>query len=145
MTRRLFILLAGWLAVSAPARGEDLDSIRKEADPLRRYERAIDFADTQLKDARGLVTAGEAGKVPEQLARVADAAELSLQALRDTGRRPGKLAKQYKHGELKTRDFLKRLESLIAALNFSDRPNAESCQMRMTATHEEFLLGVMSK
>lgn len=139
--RRAWILLLGGLLCAA----EGLDDIRKEPDPLRRHERALDFADVSLKQARELATSGEVGRIPPALGLMADASELSLTALRDTGRRPGKLAKQYKHGEIKTREFLRRIESLIAALNFEDRPKAESFQMRMIATHEEFLLGVMSK
>lgn len=145
MTRACFLTLGGVVALAGLARGEDLDEIKKEADALRKYERAIGFAEASLQQARELSKAGESAKAPEALNRMAEASELSLQALRDTGRKPGKLTKQYKQGEIKTRDMLRKLESLIAALDFSDRAKAESAQMRLTATHEEYLLGIMSK
>ena len=133
------------LVMAVPLLAGEMDDIRKEPDPLRRSERALDFADREIKEAHDMPGRGDSAKVAEVLAQLADACEVSLQALRDTGKRAGKLTKYYKKGELKTREYLRRLESLIPALNYEDRARAEPFQTRLTATHEEYLLGVMSK
>ena len=125
--------------------GGELDAIRKEPDLLQRSEHAIDYADTALKQARELAAKGESAKAPALIDEVADACELALQALRETGKRPGKLSRYYKKGEIRTRDYTRRLEALIQALNYEDRAKAEPFQTRLQAAHEEFLLGVMSK
>lgn len=138
--RRTWLLILGGLLFAAA----EIDEIRKEPDHVRRHERALAYAETSLQQAREH-SASDVAKVPEALSRMAEASELSLQALRDTGRRPGKLSRQYKRGEMKTRDFLRRLDALIAALNFEDREKAQSYRVRLNATHEEYLLGVMSK
>jgi len=139
---RLLILA---LLATGPALTGDLDEIRKQSDPLVRAERAIDYADTALKQAHDLAAKGESAKAPASIEEVAQACELSLQSLRDTGKRPGKLLKYYKKGELRTREYVRRLEALIQALNYEDRAKAEPFQTRVVAAHEEFLLGAMSK
>jgi len=123
----------------------DLSDIQKEPSPERRFELALERADTLLRDSKPMVDRGEIKKLGEALEDIAGACELALQSLRDTGKRPSKLGKQYKKGELRTRDFLRRLESLENALNFDDRPLAAKARDRVTVAHEEFLLGVMSK
>jgi len=135
------------LAVSASLASADgeLDDIRKEPDLLRRSERALDFAERTLRDAQELAKSGESAKVPDILEQVSEACDLSLQALRDTGKRPGKLVKYYKKGEQRMHEIVRRLESLVPALNYEDRPRAEPLRKRIVATHEGFLLGVMSK
>jgi hypothetical protein len=123
----------------------DLDAVKKEPDPIKRSEQALEAALQALKDARALPTEG--GSV-EDLQKSMDtmiaAVELSLQSLRDTGKPPNKLTKHYKRGELKTREMLKQMESLVQALAFDNRPPAEKAQARLTVLHDEFLFGVMS-
>ena len=139
--RRLAALLAFWPFLA----GSDLSDIQKEPSLERRFELALDRADSLLKECKSLAEQGNMKQLAPALEDVAGACELALQSLRDTGKRPSKQGKQYKRGELRTRDFLRRLENLENALNFDDRPMATKTRERVTVTHEEFLLGVMSK
>lgn len=139
---RRFAALLTFLPLLAWA---DLSDIRKEPAPERRFELSIDRADTLLKETRSLADQGDIKKLADVLEDVAGACELGLQSLRDTGKRPSKLGKYYKKGELRTRDYIRRLENLENALNFDDRPLAAKAKNRVTVMHEEFLLGVMSK
>lgn len=138
---RVLALLA-WCPLLLAA---DLTQIRNEPSLERRFELALIQAETSLKEAKGQLQGGEVKQLASALDEAASACELSLQALRDTGKRPNKLSRQYKRGELKTREFVRRLEDLEKALNVEQRSLAANAKDRITITHEEYLLGVMSK
>ncbi|MBI5282445.1 MAG: hypothetical protein HY858_12240 [Candidatus Solibacter usitatus] len=141
---RRSLLAALFLVPAAPLAG-GLPEVRQEPDPLRRFERALDHADQQTKLARDLIKyGGSRTELLKSLDEVAQAAALSLESLRSTGKRPSKLAKQYKRGELKTRGLEKQLSDLALALSLDDRPAAEKTRELVSTTHEEFLLGVMT-
>ena len=123
----------------------DLDAVKKESDPIKRSEQALDVAMQALKEARALpAEGGSVEELQKSMDTLVAAVELSLQSLRDTGKPPNKLTKYYKRGELKTREMLRQMESLIQALAFDNRPPAEKAQARLTVLHDEFLFGVMS-
>jgi hypothetical protein len=139
--RRLLAILACWPVLLAA----DLDSIRKEPSPEKRFDLAISYADLQLKQARELSQGGEAQKFVAALDDTAAACQLALESLRSTGKRPSKLSRQYKHGELTTRDYVRRMENLEKAVGFDMRAAVTKAKDSVTITHEEFLLGAMSK
>jgi len=123
----------------------DLDAVRKEPDLQKRSELALDAAAAALKDARALPTeGGSVADLKKDMDTMVQAVELSLQSLRDTGKRPSKLGKYYKKGELRTRDMLRQLENLVQAIAFDSRPPAEKARDRLVVLHDEFLFGVMS-
>lgn len=125
--------------------GDDLESVRQEPDHIKRFQRAIALAETQTIEARQLVQeAGSRVDLVARLQNVAKAASLSLQSLRDTGKRPAKLTGHYKKGELKSREILKQLNDLVLALGVDDRPLAERTRDEVSSVHEDFLLGVMT-
>ena len=123
----------------------DVAEIRKEPDPLKRFEAALALAETQTKAARQLVKdSGSRTELMVALEDVEAASVLSLESLQATGKRPNRLTKQYKKGELKTMEILRILKDLVTALSIDDRPAAEKVRDRAEVTHEEYLLGVMS-
>ena len=123
----------------------DLAGIRKEPDPLKRFEEALALAETQTKAARQLVKdSWSRTSLMAMLEDVEGACVLSLESLQATGKRPNKLTKQYKKGELKTMEILRVLKDLVVALSVEDRPAAEKVRDQAEVTHEEFLLGAMS-
>lgn len=137
------LLLALFLA--APALADSLDSVRKEPDLVRRGERALALADDLCGAARQVVRdSGSRTQLFETLQQAVEAAELSLSALKETGRKASKLSKQYKRGELRTRDIVRQLNDIAVALNIDDRPAAEKLRDRVSLVHEEYLLGIMS-
>jgi hypothetical protein len=138
--------LLALLVVAPPAAPTSLDEIRREPDARRRFERAIAFADAQLLAARQLVRDnGLRADLEKLLATTVEAAQLALDSLRSTGLRPSKLSRQYKKGEVRTREFERLLGDLALALSVEDRPTAEKARDQIGLIHEEFLLGVMSK
>jgi hypothetical protein len=123
----------------------DLAAVKKEPDLERRSEKALDAALEAVKHARTLpAEGGSLADLQKDMDAVIDAVELSLQSLRDTGKKPNKLTRSYKRGELKTREIQKQIDILIQALAFDNRPPAEKAQARMNVLHDEFLFGVMS-
>jgi hypothetical protein len=123
----------------------DLEAVKQEPDLEKRSDKALDVATDVLKHARALP--GEGGSITDlekDMDTMIEAVELSLKSLRDTGRKPNKLTRFYKRGELKTREMQKQIENLIQALAFDNRPPAEKAQARLNVLHDEFLFGVMS-
>ncbi len=123
----------------------DLEAVRKEPDLQKRSELALDAAAEALKHARTLpAEGGSVADLQLDMDTMVQAVELSLQSLHDTGKRPNKLGRFYKKGELRTRDMLKQLDNLVQAIAFDNRPPAEKARDRLVVLHDEFLFGVMS-
>ncbi|MBN9657286.1 MAG: hypothetical protein J0H49_03860 [Acidobacteria bacterium] len=138
-----------WLAailIAAPSLlRADLEEIKKEPDLIKRFERSIELAEAQAKVANTLVKEnGSRTELMRALSEIGAATNLALESLRETGKKPAKLTKQYKKGELKTQAIMRQLKDLVLALGFEDRPAAEKIRDEVTVTHEEFLLGVMT-
>jgi hypothetical protein len=142
----LLALISLPLVLAAAEPPGTLDSIRAEADLIKRHERALLFSEDSLRRAKALATTGGTrADLAAALADFAESAELSLQALRETGKPSKKLTKHYKRGELKTRDFTRKADDLLRALPYEDRDAAEKIRDRVAMIHEEYLLGVMGQ
>lgn len=140
MTGVLFALL-----LASPPASETLDQIGAEPNLVKRAERALAFADAAALRARQIVRdSGSRSQLFEVLDQTVKALQLSLKSLRETGRKASKLSKQYKRGELRSREIVRQLTDISAALNIEDRPEAEKLRDQASLVHEEFLLGVMS-
>jgi hypothetical protein len=123
----------------------DVAEIKKEPDLIKRFERSIELAEAEAKVANTLVKEnGSRTELMRALTEIGAATKLALESLRETGKKPAKLTKQYKKGELKTQAVMRQLKDLVLALGFEDRPAAEKIRDEVTVTHEEFLLGVMT-
>lgn len=150
MLRIVFLLLsfaAAQLCFAADQsrRHVTLEEVKSEPNLEKRSQKALDFAAHALDQARKLSSGGGSmGELEALLKDVVDGVELSLKSLRDTGKKPSKLSRQYKRGELKSREMLRLLENLVLALSFDSRPPAEAARDKINGLHEEFLLAVMT-
>ncbi|MBE0660082.1 MAG: hypothetical protein IH602_20480 [Bryobacteraceae bacterium] len=132
------------LALLAPPPAS-LDKVRAEPKLETRSELAIEYAGAAVARARKTVAeSGSRTELETALKETVEACQLALDSLRETGKRPNKLSRQYKRAELRTRQFVKELTDLALALSLDDRPAAESARDRVQLLHEEFLVGVMS-
>jgi hypothetical protein len=139
---KVLIALCGFALCLGAA---DLETVKKEPDLQKRSNLALDVAMAALKEARALpAEGGSSADLQKDMDTMIAAVELSLQSLRDTGKRPNKLTAYYKRGELKTHEMQKQMENLVQALAFDNRPPAEKAQARLNVLHDEFLFGVMS-
>ncbi len=142
---RGWLWLAAILLVAPSLMRADVEDVKKEPDLLKRFERAIELAEAEAKTANALVREnGSRTELMRALTEIGAATKLALESLRETGKKPAKLTKQYKRGELKTQAVMRQLKDLVLALGFEDRPAAEKIRDEVTVTHEEFLLGVMT-
>lgn len=131
------------LALLAPP--ASLDQVRAEPRLEKRSELAIDYAGTAVAKARKTVSeSGSRTELESALKDAVDACQLALDSLRETGKKPNKLSRQYKRAEMRTRQYVKELTDVALALSLDDRPAAESARDRVQLLHEEFLVGVMS-
>jgi len=137
----LISLLLVLLAAPPPV---SLDQVRAEPRLEKRAELALEYAGAAMARARKtVVESGSRANLEESLKQVGESCQLALYSLRQTGKRPNKLARQYKKAELRTRSLVKELTDLVAALSLDDRPAAEEIRDHVQLLHEEFLLGVM--
>lgn len=142
---RLWLAFLFCSALAAPPPPLTLDEVKREGDPLKRFDKALRLAETRLADAWKLVREeGSRTQLEAAIDEVLQTSELALEALRATGRRPGKLSGRYKRGELRTRAFEKGLRELGLAVGFEERQRVEQARQRMAEIHEQFLLGVMT-
>lgn len=143
--KTIALVLLAFLTPPA-TQGDEIEAVRKEPNLEKRSEKALDVATAAMKNARAIVTgAGARTDLNAALDELQAAAELALKSLKETGKPPKKLGRQYKKGELRTRDLLKQLEDLIVALSVDDRAPAEKVRDTLTKIHDEFLLGVMGQ
>ncbi len=125
---------------------QGLETVKKEQNLTRRAQRALEYAEREMTKAQEIVREfGSKTELQAALDQVVEGSELALQSLRETGRPPRRLSRDYKRGELKTRDFLRKLEDLEKALSLDDRPMAEGARKKVFQVHEEFLMGVMGQ
>jgi hypothetical protein len=121
-----------------------LDEVKREPDLPKRAERAIEFAGGSIKRAQAVVKReGYRENLDKALKDTLDAIGLALESLHQTGKPARKLTRQYKKGELRTREYVRQLNDLANALSIDDRPAAEKARDQMQVFHEEFLLAVM--
>lgn len=126
--------------------GDGIEEVRKEKNLSRRSERALGYAEESMTKARELTAGlGAREELQRALTGVVEGCELALESLRETGRPPRRLTRQYKRGELRTRDLIRQLENLAHALGLDDRPAAEEARKKVSVIHEKFLSGVMDK
>ncbi len=145
MMKLMLVALTAMLAGGQPP-ATSLEEIRKESDPKRRFELAIALAENQAAAARQLVKdSGSRADLQKMLDGITGSCEVALESLRAIGVKPSKLGKQYKKGELKSREIERLLGDLVLALSMDDRPAAEKARDQVAVIHEEFLLGVMDK
>lgn len=133
------LLLLAFLAAAPP----DLDSIRKEPKFEKRADLAIDFAERLAGQLSKMYDTAEWSEVQKRLEEVAQAAELSLAALRDSGKNARKSPKHFKRSELKSRSILRRLESFHTQVNFDDRAPVEAVIARVRKVQEALLHEIM--
>lgn len=146
MRRRLWLALLALAVMAAPPPPLTLEEVRREGDPMRRFDQALRLAEARLADAWKLVREqGPVGEFEGVVNEVVDASRLALEALESTGKRPSRLSRQYKRGEIRTRGFERGLKELGLAVSFEERAFVEQAREKMAQIHEKFLQGVMAR
>lgn len=121
-----------------------LQQVRAEPKLEKRAELAIEYAGVAMARARKIVVdSGSITELSASLQQIGESCQLAIDSLRQTGKRPNKLAKQYKRAELRTRSLVRELTDLVAVLPIDNREDAVRVLKHIQSLHEELLLGVM--
>jgi hypothetical protein len=104
---------------------------------------ALEKADKALSEAKAAYATHDLEKtkalVQEMLADVV----LAEKSLADTGKDARRRPKQFKYGETKTREMLKRIDSLENDMDIDDREPVAAAKVKVQEIHDEWLLGIM--
>ncbi len=119
--------------------------LAQDADLEKRYLAAFDAAHKAVDASRKATEAGNPDEAKKLLDTAAQEVEGVVKSLEATGKPPYKNAKHYKKAELRTREILRRIDTLLRDASFEERDSLKSAHDRVTAVHEKLLEGVMSK
>jgi hypothetical protein len=130
--KNLLLFVALSLGAQAP------DAEKRYMAAFEAAHKAIDASRTATNDAK-----------PEEAKQLLDSAatevESVLRILESMGKPPYKNSSNYKKAELRTREVLRRIDTLLRDAGFEEREILKSAHERVTAVHEKLLEGVMSK
>lgn len=119
----------------------DLATVKAEPDPVKRANRALDYAFEQLAEARKLTTDGSA----EALKTTAEQVAVGIDLMVDTFSQARRRTSDLKKAELRLRDLIRRLETLRQDAPFEERAVIEAVETRARASNEKLLELVMGK
>ncbi len=137
MKLALFVFLAGQAFAG-------LSDIKNEQNPERRAKLALENADVALTAARESYKKQEGPETSTNLKELEDSVELARESLAETGRDPRRRPKAFKFGESRTRELLRRLDSLENDMDLDDRKLLDGAKMKLKQVNEEWLLGIMT-
>jgi hypothetical protein len=121
------------------------DGVKSEPNLEKRFLLAFDVAGRAIDDARKAYGEGDAKAVRKAADDAAAAVEYALATLEGMGKPPYKNGGNYKKAELRSREILRRFDTLIKDAVLEDREALEKPQARVAAVHDKLLEGVMSK
>jgi len=104
---------------------------------------SLDKADKALAEAKSAYANHDlelTRKLVETMLTEVEAAEKSLADTRKDARRS---PKQFKFGEMRTREMLKRIDSLENDMDIDERAFVAEAKVKVQAIHDEWLLGIM--
>ena len=138
---KTFLLVCAGLLIATFANGQSLISeIKAEHDPVKRSEKALNFADSSFDNARENYNKGDIHKGDAELENMMTGLEECLSSL-DLARK----AKYYKKAEMNVALLQRRLQGLLDDINLQQRGWAEYTQRKLDQLHDKLLEGVMRK
>lgn len=141
MMRRMAVALVLALVCHA---GE-LEGIKAEPNLEKRSDRALEYANREISEARQAYSAGDLNKTRQALDEVRSAVELSYHSLEATGKNPRRSPKHFKRAEVDIRQMLRRLRGIEDEFSVDDRGLVQKVEQRLQEIHDELLSGIMTK
>jgi hypothetical protein len=130
------MFLAGTLRAS-------LQEAKAEPNLEKRSKLALDNAEQALTDARAAYAKGDTAQVEAHATEIRESVKLAVASLQQTGKNPRKNPRWFKHGEIVTRDLLRRLDTFQQEMNAAERPMLDAVKGEVQQAHDSLLLGVM--
>lgn len=104
---------------------------------------AMDKADRALTEAKAAYAGHDLEKTKALVQEMLTDLVQAEKALTDTGKDARKRPKQFKYGEVKTREMLKRIDSLENEMDIDERELVAAAKVKVQEIHDEWLLGIM--
>jgi hypothetical protein len=104
---------------------------------------SLEKADKALADAKAAYAKHELEQTKSFIQEMLNDVELAEKSLADTGKNARRRPKQFKFGETKTREMLKRIDSLENDMDIDERPFVAAAKVKVQEIHDEWLLGIM--
>jgi hypothetical protein len=104
---------------------------------------SLDKADKALTEAKSAYAGHDLEKTKALVQEMLDDLILAQKSLADTGKDARKRPKQFKYGETKTREMLKRIDSLENDMDIDERDQVAAAKIKVQEIHDEWLLGIM--
>ena len=121
-----------------------LTEIKSEPNLDRRARLALANADAALTTARDSYARQETPATVAALKELEDSLEVARESLEETGRDPRRRPKAFKYGESRTRELLRRMDSLESAMDLDDRKLLEPAKVKLREVNEGWLLGIVT-
>jgi hypothetical protein len=104
---------------------------------------ALEKADRALTEARAAYATHDLEKTKTLVQQMLTDVVQAEKALADTGKDARRRPKQFKYGETKTREMLKRIDALENDMDIDDREAVAAAKVKVQEIHDEWLLGIM--
>jgi hypothetical protein len=104
---------------------------------------SIDRAEKALSEARQAYAKHELDLTKALVKEVQSDVEAAQAALNETGKDARRKPKQFKYGEVKTRELLRHLSSFENELDLDDRGIIAQARASIQEVHDSWLLGIM--
>lgn len=139
---RKVILIA---ALSGASLFAQLDAVHSEPNLEKRSELALLHANAAIDRARTLYKEGKQAQFEAAVQEIVDAVELSRTSLQQTGKKARRHPKHFKRAELKTRELVKRLDTLETDVGLEQRPVVTAAKKHVSAINDDFVVQIMTK
>jgi hypothetical protein len=104
---------------------------------------SLDKADKALTEARAAYAKHDLDLTKTLVQEMVTDLESAAKALTDTGKDARRRPKQFKLGETRTREMLKRIDALENEMDIDERSFLAEAKVKVQAIHDEWLLGIM--
>lgn len=125
--------------------GQVPEAVQAEVSLEKRYWAALDAGQKALDEARVALSGGLDQELVAKSLAAADCVEYALKTLEAMGKHPSQNGKNYKRAELRTRDLLRRIDTLVKDAGIDERSAVEGAKARIGRVHDALISGVMSR
>jgi septation ring formation regulator EzrA len=129
----------------AAAIAGDLSTVKAEANPVRRVELGLDYANATLDKAKSSYSEAQYDKSRTDVLEIQEAVEVSYEALRSTGKDPRKSPKEFKRFEQRIQALVRRLKGFSLEVSVEDRPVIRKVESRLEDINDEIVSGIFKK
>lgn len=134
-----------FLAILASVQAADLQVARSESNLEKRSDRALEEGLSAVDRARQAYSDGHEDQFKSELDTVKEAADLSYDSLKSTGKSARRSPKHFKRADFGLRAILRKLDSLEQDVSIGQRSFIQSIRSHVSDLHDQILTAIMTK